>query len=60
MYCKDCRFNDQHWCDCPKIRECHYGEYPKPESCDEMIYSYYESGSFWVGDLFGCIHFKQK
>ncbi len=27
---------------------------------DHLIYSYYEGGSFWVGQSFGCVHHEEK
>jgi hypothetical protein len=26
---------------------------------DHLVYSYYESGSFWTGPEFGCVHHTQ-
>jgi hypothetical protein len=36
-----------------KIREDKYGKCYEP---DALVYSYYESGSFWTGPQFGCVH----
>ena len=55
-YCKDCLQRDNNgYCDSKKIRE---GPRCKEDEEDELIYSYSESGSFWVGEKFGCIHFE--
>ncbi len=63
MYCKDCRFrkisdyNHRRWfCDNKKISE-DFG-FSKEESEDMLIYPYIESALFFVGEKFGCIHFK--
>jgi hypothetical protein len=30
------------------------------EEKDMLVYPYLEGGWFWVGPLFGCVHFKKK
>ena len=56
MYCKDCKFNKQGKCTSNKIDE----DCGQDGREDSLIYSYYEGGSFSVGGMFGCVHFKQR
>lgn len=69
MHCIDCAFRRQDkaelvmfYCTSPKLvelsiynREADYD--PKG---DKLVYSYDESGTFYVEDNFGCIHFKAR
>lgn len=55
--CKTCRLRtDDGYCTSLKIREDDFGAAPKLD--DELVYSYYEGGSFWVGQNFGCVHWE--
>jgi len=63
--CSTCIYRDlkTKCCRCPKIKEIeHHNKMSQTEidikNHDCLVYSYYESGSFWVGDDFGCIHHK--
>ena len=58
-FCKTCLFRDEKGiCGNFKLSEDH--GYTEKESSDMLIYSYTESGNFWVGENFGCVHHKQK
>jgi hypothetical protein len=46
-------YKDGRECTNTKIREDRYGDSYDP---DALVYSYYESGSFWTGPQFGCVH----
>lgn len=60
--CETCRYwkrvpptvrhvsNKGGWCEHPRFQE-DYGY-----EDDALVYSYQESGSFWTGRLFGCVH----
>jgi hypothetical protein len=56
--CKTCinRNSDGH-CESPKLRE---GDPLRQNKDDELIYFYNEGGGFWVGELFGCVHYKEE
>jgi hypothetical protein len=67
--CKTCKWHkptpyDKHrphggWCECPKLHE--DGCPPEGEaeySKDHLVYIYNESGGFWTGDDFGCVHHR--
>lgn len=54
-YCETCKYrNENGWCEHPKLREERYGNLETED--DELVYSYYEGGWFWVGPKFGCVH----
>lgn len=54
-YCETCKYrNEDGWCEHPKLREERYGDLETED--DELVYSYYEGGWFWVGPKFGCVH----
>lgn len=54
-YCETCKYrNEDGWCEHPKLREERYGNLETED--DELVYSYYEGGWFWVGPKFGCVH----
>lgn len=57
--CKDCAWRDKGGCctNDDKIREQDYDK--RSSSDDHLIYCYHESGSFWVGPEFGCVHWKE-
>ena len=56
--CKNCVWQKGRECtNNGKLHEYDYGTQDN-ENDDHLIYSYYENGSFEVGDNFGCIHFK--
>ena len=49
------------YCECPKFYEDTFspaGE--EPYMPDHLVYSYNESGSFWTGSNFGCVHHVQQ
>jgi len=56
--CGRCRWRDVEGnCTCPKLYE--NGMPPEGEienGTDHLVYSYYDGGSFWVGENFGCVH----
>ena len=58
MFCKDCKFKSSYGkcTNHDKIDEGH----GVGEKNDQLSYSYVESGSFEVGDYFGCVHFKKQ
>jgi hypothetical protein len=57
--CGTCKFrNKRGLCENKKIDEDHW--YDKREKIDMLVYSYYEGGSFWVGEQFGCVHWAKK
>ena len=54
-YCETCKYrNENGCCEHPKLREERYGTLETED--DELVYSYYEGGWFWVGPKFGCVH----
>lgn len=66
MYCKDCTFGSGPlyggFCSCSnheKLTENDYSVKYQSEG-NRLIYSYGESGMFYVEDYFGCVHFKSK
>jgi hypothetical protein len=71
--CKTCKWHEpkaDDWgkkkengafCTCPKIYEEMRGPHSKDEYLDDhFVYSYYESGSFWTGNNFGCVHHETR
>lgn len=42
-------------CCCEKIRDTN-----DDMVADELVYQYYESGRFWSGPDFGCVHHQKK
>ncbi len=51
--CRSCKWRTSAGhCESDKLREDYGGKHD-----DELIYSYVESGRFWVGPNFGCVHF---
>jgi hypothetical protein len=63
-YCKDCKHKDiidgKNTCTCKEITE--DSEWPSDDEINnsDIIYSFFEFGCFYVGDNFGCVHFKKK
>lgn len=56
--CKTCKWL-KHGC-CTNDAKIHEDDYEKRDTVDDhLTYSYYESGSFSVGDDFGCIHWSE-
>ena len=57
--CKNCEWRRESSKDCvnPKLRE--RGDDDEDEN-DCLTYSYEEGGMFYVGDNFGCVHFKSR
>ena len=54
-YCETCKFRDGYGiCSSKKLTE-YMGRTDDPQ-VDMLVYSYNESGSFWVGPKFGCVH----
>ena len=62
--CKNCKWRDEGgFCvNEGKIYEDGYGRGGRDSSTSDdcLIYSFYEGGDFWVGENFGCVHFKEK
>jgi hypothetical protein len=66
MYCKDCRFRNlpttpgefHPYCTSEKIVE-NDNEITYRSDGDRLVYSYSESGTFYVEDYFGCVHFER-
>jgi len=57
--CGECLYRDTFgYCQSQKIRE-DWG-FSLQEKDDMLVYDYTESGAFWVGVNFGCIHHKEK
>ena len=66
MYCKDCKFREKsrghgtgmrHVCG----NRSAMAEYLFQEDTSKMmIYPYNDGGSFYVGDNFGCVHFREQ
>jgi hypothetical protein len=53
--CKNCKFRDvSGYCINEKLSE-DYGQ-TDDEKQDMLLYDYSESGGFWVGPEFGCVH----
>ncbi len=45
------------WCECPKLYEAGVPPDGEAEFCkDHFRYVYNETGGFWTGDDFGCVH----
>ena len=70
-YCKDCKFRDaedfqytnresgKRRCLSPKLTSDSYNN-PEYSADDSLIYAYDEGGGFYVGDLFGCVHWMPQ
>ena len=59
--CGTCRFrNDTGVCTNPKLREPMGGPKEGENWDDYLVYSYDEGGSFHVGPMFGCVHWKAR
>ena len=64
-YCKDCEHKDiidgKNTCTCKSITEdTEWYNDKEINNSNKLIYSYYEDSRFYVGDGFGCVHFKNK
>ena len=64
-YCKDCKHKEivdgKNTCTCKSITEdTEWYNVKEINNSNKLIYSYYEDGRFYVGDGFGCVHFKKK
>jgi len=59
--CKTCSFHDDEG-KCTNSEKIHERDFhhPAQEIDDHFIYSYGESGYFWTGDEFGCVHWTHK
>lgn len=58
--CGTCKWKNQRGC-CTNNAKIHEHDYDKRDSVDDhMTYEYHESGSFLVGDNFGCVHWEEK
>ena len=58
--CRNCKWRVNGNCENEgKIHEDNYNKISNLND-DHLIYSYYESGSFQVGENFGCIHWTKK
>lgn len=67
MYCKDCKFrsepgkHDFHpYCSNDKLTESDNSVPGFHSGGNRLLYSYSESGTFWVENYFGCVHFEEK
>jgi hypothetical protein len=57
MYCKDCKWRDaSRWCQNKKLTD----DSTLKDDSDILLYEFMEGGGFWVGPLFGCVHFEDK
>ena len=56
--CKDCRWRnaDGNCINNDKLHE--DDDISRPDRHDHLVYCYYESGGFWVGPDFGCVHWS--
>lgn len=64
-HCKDCKHKEvmdlRNTCTCKNITEdTEWYNDKEINNSNKLIYSYYEDGRFYVGDSFGCVHFKEK
>lgn len=62
-HCKTCKYRDKNgYCNSQKISEPGnlLREFSDEEKKDMLLYSYDEGGSFWVGELFGCVHYMAE
>ncbi len=59
MYCETCKWrSDGGFCkNNEKILE---GDHWEENKEDQLVYSYQEGGSFWVGPKFGCVHHESR
>jgi len=59
--CKNCDWREGRLCgNCDKLHEEGATDDKENVNDDHLGYTYNESGSFEVGDNFGCVHFKKK
>lgn len=56
--CKECRWRNAegHCTNDEKLHEDNYTH--RGDKRDHLVYCYYESGDFWVGPEFGCVHWS--
>ena len=64
-YCKDCKHKEivdgKNTCTCKSIKEdTDWSSDKQINESNNLTYSYFENGWFYVGDNFGCVHFKKK
>ena len=59
--CKSCKLRDSKsgYCQSDKLAEANCQNADTDKS-DMLIYSYTESGGFWVGENFGCVHHTNR
>ncbi len=58
--CKNCKFRDEdRYCQSVFLYENGMGDDDNKDD-NALVYSYFEGGSFRVGDNFGCVHFEEK
>ena len=58
--CKNCKWRDDNGY-CYNDEKIHEDDSrSKHYLNDHLVYDYLESGGFWVGPEFGCVHFEQK
>jgi len=58
--CATCAWRNIHGnCDCEKLHETGPRD-DRSATSDHLIYCYDESGAFWVGPEFGCVHWRKK
>ena len=57
--CKNCKWRDPNG-HCQNDERLHENDYEhRGDTSDHLVYSYSESGWFWVGPEFGCVHFEE-
>ena len=64
-FCKDCFFSSTisdslRYCLNTKIRCLNINDIDLENDHNNLMYEYDENGKFYVGDYFGCVHFKNK
>ena len=57
--CKDCKWRDKDG-NCTNNEKLHEDDYRKAGTDDHLVYPYYESGDFYVGPSFGCVHWTNN
>jgi hypothetical protein len=58
--CQTCKHRDAGgYCNSDKLQE-DWGNCTEDQKSDMLLYSFMESGRFWTGPNFGCIHHAEK
>jgi len=59
-FCKSCKWRNKIG-ECDNIEKIHETDWKRRSKCfDQLVYSYEECGTFWVGKYFGCVHWEKK